>query len=248
MPRIRVFALSLLLTLAGCRRDPLPLGGTLAATSARLPDASAQPSGKSVRLRRRFAIDQIDLGIADLHMSRGLDEVLKAQHAVLVVNGGFFDVHGEPVGLVVTNGKPLSALKPSLSGGVLTVDRGTAELFASEEYTPHQVPFAIQCRPRLVVKSRSNIRSDTGERAARTAICIRDGGRELELVVATESPDAPGPTLFELANELAAEGCEQALNLDGGPSTGWASESDAGVVFVPPRAAVRHALFIRMKD
>lgn len=186
----------------------------------------------------------VDLRVVDLHMSRALDRVLHEDRAELVVNGGFFDARGEPVGLVVSQGEELSPLKADLSGGVLAVDRERAQLFATEAFAGSAPWFAIQCRPRLVVQSLVNIHSDAGPRAARTAICLRDSGRTLEFVVAEQAPDRPGPTLFELATELSADGCEDALNLDGGPSTGWASSTDAGVDFVEPRAPVRHALVV----
>ena len=72
------------------------------------------------------------------------------------------------------------------------------------------------------------LRRDDHKRAARTAACIRNGGRELDLVLAwTRNSDKDGPGLAQLARWLAepildgdGSGCEAALNLDGGPSTG----------------------------
>jgi hypothetical protein len=90
-----------------------------------------------------------------------------------------------------------------------------------------------------------NIRSDDGRRAPRTAICLRSSGRSIELDTASGDGDDPGPTLRELASELADLGCEEALNLDGGPSTGRAAREDGGISFDPPMAAVRHAVVVR---
>lgn len=200
-----------------------------------------------VTRRRRFVLSSVELGIIDLHMSRALDQVMTARHAELVVNGGFFDERGEPVGLVVSEGIRLSPLKPNLSGGVMAVESERATLYATEDYVDRSPRFAVQCRPRLVVGSKNNVKSDEGPRAARTALCLRDGGATLEFVVAEEGPEEPGPTLYELGAELAAGGCEEALNLDGGPSTGWASNDGPGVVFIAPRAPVRHALVVTRK-
>jgi uncharacterized protein YigE (DUF2233 family) len=130
---------------------------------------------------------------------------------------------------------------------VLTLDAEHAKIYATEDYVDHTPLFAVQCRPRLVVASKNNIHSDGGPRAARTALCLRDGGKTLEFVVAAEGPGHPGPTLYELGNELALDGCEDALNLDGGPSTGWASHDGTGTVFLAPRAPVRHALVVTRK-
>ncbi len=178
-------------------------------------------------------------------MSTELDGVLARTEAKLVVNGGFFDPRGNPIGLAVSDGKVLSTFSPGMSGGVLWIREGVAHLTATEEYRSGPVDFAIQCRPRLVVGSRVNIRSDDGRRAPRTAVCVRSSGQSLEFDMAGEGGDDPGPTLKELASELADLGCEEALNLDGGPSTGWASREDGGVAFDPPLAPVRHAVVVR---
>src|SRR5262249_3882002 len=168
----------------------------------------------------------------------------------VAVNGGFFGVDHAGDGLAVSEGRALSPFVRRMSGGVLWVREGVAHLTATEEYAEEKVDFAIQCRPRLIVGSKVNIKADDGKRARRTAMCVRDGGRTIELAVAdggdvTGSDAELGPTLFELATELASDGCEEALNLDGGPSTGWASRLDGGIVFAPPRAAVRHVVVVR---
>jgi uncharacterized protein YigE (DUF2233 family) len=178
-------------------------------------------------------------------MSTRLDDVLARTGATIVVNGGFFDPRGNPIGLAVSDGKVLSNFSPGMSGGVLWIRDGVARLTATEDYRTGPVDFAIQCRPRLVVGSQVNIRSDDGHRAPRTAICIRPGGRSLEIDTTSENAEDLGPTLRELASELANLGCEEALNLDGGPSTGWAAREDGGVSFDPPLGAVRHAVVVR---
>jgi uncharacterized protein YigE (DUF2233 family) len=178
-------------------------------------------------------------------MSTRLDDVLARTGAALVVNGGFFDPHGNPIGLAISDGKVLSAFSPGMSGGVLWIRDGVAHLTATEDYRTGPVDFAIQCRPRLVVGSRVNIRSDDGHRAPRTAICLRAGGRSLEIDTASGYEEDPGPTLQELASELATLGCEEALNLDGGPSTGWSAREDGGLSFDLPRGPVRHAVVVR---
>jgi uncharacterized protein YigE (DUF2233 family) len=178
-------------------------------------------------------------------MSTRFDEVLARSSARLVVNGGFFAPDGGPLGLAISDGKTLSRFSPEMSGGVLWIREGVAHLSATEEYQAGPADFAIQCRPRLVVGSRVNIRSDDGRHAARTAVCLRDEGRTVDVLAATGEHDAPGPTLFELATELVGLGCEEALNLDGGPSTGWAEKDDGGVSFDPPRGPVRHVVVVK---
>jgi uncharacterized protein YigE (DUF2233 family) len=206
------------------------------------------PAVSPQRTTRREAFDvaAIQPVIVDIGMSTDLRGALERASADVVVNGGFFAPGGAPIGLAVSDGKVLSAFSPRMSGGVLWRAPGAAvmQLTATEEYAERPVDFAIQCRPRLVVASRVNIRTDDGRRAARTALCLRDGGRTLEVDVALDDHDA-GPTLRELAEELAASGCEEALNLDGGPSTGWAARTNDAVDVLSPRGPVRHVLAIK---
>jgi hypothetical protein len=52
--------------------------------------------------------------------------------------------------------------------------------------------------------------------AARTALCLRDEGSVLDAYL---THDDTRTTLSELGTFLVQEGCQFALNLDGGPST-----------------------------
>lgn len=168
------------------------------------------------------------------------------EHASLVLNAGFFDPAFAPEGLVVSEGVVRSAHVERLSGGVVTVEHARASLLPTEGFVLGPgTDFAIQCRPRLVVDGAVNIASETGRRAARTALCLRDGGATLDVVIAPAS-DGAGPTLLELAVALAADGCEGALNLDGGPSTGAAWWSTDGAHAIEPFGPVRQAIVVEL--
>jgi hypothetical protein len=239
-----------LVALAGaCKRD-------LATATADGGDARAPPepmrgnvsaSEAWVTHRWTFALGEVALTIEDARMSTRLDEVLERASAELVVNAGFFDPEGKPVGLSVSGGRVLSPPSRTMSGGVLSVEGGVGSLAPTEGFElPSPIPdFAVQCRPRLVVDRIVNIRSDDGVRAERTALCLRDAGSTLDVVLSRPALGAPAPTLFELATSLAAFGCDQALNLDGGPSTGAAVRGSSGVELVAPRAGVRQAVAVR---
>jgi hypothetical protein len=83
--------------------------------------------------------------------------------------------------------------------------------------------------------------------ADRTALCIRDAGRTLDVYVARSGhPRANGgPTLGLFARALQRAGCEQALNLDGGSSTGAAWREGRRRVALPPRGAMRQIIVVR---
>ncbi len=130
-----------------------------------------------------------------------------------------------------------------MGGGVLWIAGGVGHLDAAEEYRETDVDLALQCRPRLVVGRQNNIRRDDGVAAARTALCLRQGGTEL-VVVRRVTEDGSGPTLHALARELVAMGCEDALNLDGGPSVAWAAHDGP---WLEPRTPIAMVLVAARK-
>jgi uncharacterized protein YigE (DUF2233 family) len=197
-----------------------------------------------------FPLARYELRIEDTQMTTALDGVLAKSEAELVVNGGFFGPDGKPVGLALSNGALISRLSKQMSGGVLASDGEHAELFPAETFElPDGGTFAIQCKPRLVVDKAPNIKSDDKKRAERTALCTRDGGKVVDVVIVRGSDDgeSPGPSLFALARFLTKMGCESALNLDGGPSTGVAWREDGGVQMLAPHAPIRHVVAFREK-
>ena len=201
----------------------------------------------------RFALAEHELSLEDVGMGRALDAVLERTSAELAVNAGFFDPEGKAVGFALSRGAVLSRHSRAASGGVLTFDGSRAVLHEAETFAlPAGATFGIQCKPRLVVGGTANVRRDDGKRSERTALCLRDGGTTLEVVIARAASDsageAPGPSLHALAQHLVLRGCEDALNLDGGPSTGYAARAPDGTIErALPRGGVRHTIVIRRR-
>lgn len=182
-----------------------------------------------------WVIARLDLRVRPLTVTRlrsaRLMELADDPRALLVVNAGFFEPDHRPSGLLRVGARTLGEPAPRGGSGVLVVRDGRATLLARESLdggalAPSEL--ALQCGPRLVeTDGRAGVHRDDGRRFARTVACLRDGGRTLDLI-ATWRLDAPmsGPGLRDLALRLtrgdlsAPAGCEAALNLDGGPSTG----------------------------
>jgi uncharacterized protein YigE (DUF2233 family) len=195
----------------------------------------------------RVELPRARVTIVDVAMSPTLEAVLPRTQGSLAVNGGFFTPDTQPEGLAVSEGRELSAKSLVLGGGVLTVVRGRGQLFAVEDYVPPEgLDFAVQCRPRLVVGAAQHVKKDDGREADRTALCLRDGGSTLEVVIARGAAGL-GPRLSAWSALLVARGCEGALNLDGGPSTGAAWREGGAIKVLPPRAGIRHAIVVSMK-
>lgn len=186
--------------------------------------------------------------LADLGMHASLTDAL-GDAGLVAINAGFFDPDGHAVGFAVSRGKVLSKYSATMSGGVFFTVDGVAHVAATEEFDPRQrVDLAVQCRPRLVVQGRANVRGDDGQRAERTALCVRDAGRAVDIVIAEPVRGTRGPSLFALGQFLAEQRhCDDALNLDGGPSTGVAYRvGDAGTAnLLRPRGPLRYALVMR---
>jgi hypothetical protein len=252
-------AASVLVAIAGCsdaRRaaedeatPPPPAGAAVDPQVSRLD----LPDRASYQLHHwTFALDRTELEIHDDGLGRDPERALRRAGASLSINAGFFSLGGHAEGLSVSKGRELAPFWLGLGGGVLTVDGHRAVLHDADRWpSPRGIDFAIQCRPRLVVAGAVNIRRDTGQRADRTALCIRDAGRTLDVYLArTDSPSGlGGPTLFALAQKLVEEGCEEALNLDGGPSTSaaWREPGETAVRLLPPRGPVRQWITFRVR-
>jgi hypothetical protein len=186
----------------------------------------------SIRVHRfRLPVAGLHVGVVDLGYKTPLGDVLG--DADLVINGGYWGWIDERrrtlIGLLVNGGKQLSPLREVLKGGVLTLHEGRASIRGSHGYTlPQNADLALQCRPRLVVDRGVWKGLNSTTHAARTAACVRDGGTTLDMYVT--DPEGQGTTLEALARWLLSEGCDHALNLDGGPSTAAAFHERGQVV------------------
>lgn len=211
------------------------------------------PRDASYRLIRvPIDVSRARLRPVDLEFERPLRAELERSRASVVINGGFWDPEREPEGLTVTEGRAVVPFDTDLGGGVLVIEHGRARVLDAEAGAPIVEPswsFAQQAKPRLVVNGQVNIERDTGRRADRTAVCLRDGGRTIELVharTADERRGRDGPTLFRFAHTLVDAGCEDALNLDGGPSSGIAWREEGEVRDRPTRVGVRLGIAVHI--
>lgn len=234
---------------------PAPAGG---AASSADEDGDAGDGGSGILEDARrytvrtwsFPLERFAVSIEDVGMTKSpLASLVARTEGELAVNGGFFDPNGKALGLAISDGAVLSRASKAMSGGMLTSDGQRAQLWEAETFTlPEGTRFGVQCKPRLVVDGALNIRRDDGHRSERTALCIRDGGRTLDVVIVRdEAADMAGPSLFALGRHLVKLGCESALNLDGGPSTGVAWREEGRVTALEPRGPIRHGIVFKKR-
>jgi uncharacterized protein YigE (DUF2233 family) len=155
---------------------------------------------------------------------------LRAPNRIAMV-AGYFERDKRPSGVLEAN-RVIHGQQHSHAGsGLFVVRDGRARVIAASSAQSEWAgsELAVQCGPRLVEPGPVvGVYADRGERFARAAACIRDGGATVDFIVTWSSADAlRGPGLYAFALALAgpspagdATGCETALNLDGGPSAG----------------------------
>lgn len=169
----------------------------------------------------------------------------------VAVNGGFYGADGQPLGLVLSDGKLWHALGRSAGGtGVLLGAPGPAAVVHRDAYTEGRA-HAVQSIDRLVDAGQSLVKPAAGARhAARTAVAITADSVVFAVGfdptyaslaadgITLRATAGTGPTLAAFADWLVAGlHAEQALNLDGAISTQlavrargfhWDVEGEAG--------------------
>lgn len=147
---------------------------------------------------------------------REVSTIARSLKDVVAINGSFFDEHMRAMGVVVDQGRTISRRRIK-SWGALVVDDRLAEIVSGKELKLDDPPhLVLQGQPRLVKGGR--VPKLKKQVARRTAVCAER--QYVTFVIATKPVDATALARF-LARPLGRGGlaCEDALNLDGGPST-----------------------------
>lgn len=261
----RLIAASLLLCVA-CDRTPAEAPSPTLVPSPSRPTLApgaleaVSPGVSLRRLRRsyddaiarvfvvRVEVPRVRFELRSLPEHRFVPLMMEGGFAV-ATNAGFFEPDFSRSGLVVDHGEVRAPYHPRGGTGIFVVRGGRASLVQSPDEVPTDVDVALQCGPRLVEPDGSlGIHRDDGRRAARTALCIRGGGRVVDWVIAFREDGPGGPGLGQLASWLyeglvpGEGGCDAALNLDGGPSTALAVPAVPEVRRIPPGPVVEALL------
>lgn len=198
---------------------------------------------------RAFRLEIVDLGAGPEPAYPTLADAFRAQGCVAGVNGGFFHPDWRPSGLVISRGTRINRLETAklLSGLVYGDGKGT-HIVRRARFQDHPgITALLQTGPYLV-EGRKAVRGLSRSDPSRRTFTATDG-RGRWVLGATLST----PTLADLAQCLATPGAltgwrvEQAINLDGGSSTGFFFDRKAGEVPVVlnPWKRVRNLLGIK---
>jgi hypothetical protein len=198
---------------------------------------------------RAFRLEVVDLGAGPEPTYPTLGDALRAQGCVAGVNGGFFHPDWRPAGLVVSQGKRINRFETAkLLGGVVYSDGRGTHIVRRAQFRDHLgITALVQTGPYLVEGGQAVRGLSTSDPHRRTFIATDGRGRWV--LGATLST----LTLAELGQCLAAPGAltswriDQAINLDGGSSTGFFYDRKAGKapVALHPWNRVRNLLGIK---
>ncbi|MHA3770953.1 phosphodiester glycosidase family protein [Verrucomicrobiota bacterium sgz303538] len=166
-------------------------------------------------------------------------------------NGGFFDMATfEPNGLMISNGQSVGRFdRSNWAEGVLAVCNGRPELAFQAKFNPDEsITHLLQTGPWLVQdgKPRNDFANDFASNP-RTFIATDGVGTWLLGHVS-------GNTLRDLSSILCCNGMKQilfvreALNLDGGPSSGyWVQSALEQICYIEESTTVRNFIGIRKR-
>ena len=175
----------------------------------------------------RYKIEVVDNPKPDKH--HYLADVAPANKAIAGCNGGYFNISDfTPFGLGIVNGVSSGKLTLTGAGGSLFgIRTGVAFICSEQEFQPSpEITALVQCGPRLVIDGRPFIVK--GSPANARTFVMTDGRGQWAIGTATHL------TLGELASVLARPGLiegfivRNAMNLDGGPSSGLWWQDKAG--------------------
>ncbi len=219
-------------------RVEVPLPGSDAAPSfldlqpSRKPLAAGieQVTSRDIALTFFFFDDRnYEISVGDKQGGPGTEwpsamEAAKAHGALAAINAGFFTPEGNPLGLVIENGRRIGTWNAgsSLPSGVLSVERSPRLLRRQHWRSFSPTRHLIQAGPFLIENNIAVTGLSNRDRSPRSFL-VWDGRHYWALGYAGKA------TLFELASALAAQPLARlsittALNLDGGRSSDlWVS-------------------------
>lgn len=169
-----------------------------------------------------------------LNQAKAAEKALKRQNpnanVVGIINASFFNMGtGEPSGAMVMQGTVYHQTAPNY-GYFAVHEDGTAAIYDGSTPIAPTVKEAI-AGYHMLLRNGVNVASFPGEyeitAVPRTAIGIREDGTVVLFVVdGRQAPSSSGMSIRELGEVMISLGCRDALNLDGGGSSTFATKRE----------------------
>ncbi len=185
---------------------------------------------------------------------KSLAEIADEKKVPVVANGGYFGKKNEPVTLLISGGKLLRKPFETLPySGVFALDvKGKATVRPLKGVKPPYagIDFAVQNSPLLVYKWKVVLRGKKkpmGRRYRRTAIGVDAKGRVVLLVADTRLNFEELAVILNTHEKLGGFGLRDAVNLDGGPSSGMAVSHEKAKRHVKPGRVIPYVIMVRKR-
>jgi phosphodiester glycosidase len=179
---------------------------------------------------------------------RGLRELFAEREGLAGINGGYFQADLEPVGLLISNERPIHRLqKANLLSGIFYVKNGRPWLARTREFPGVKgIQQAIQGGPFLVDGGRTVTGLDDIRVAARTFI-FSCGPSEWGFGICRSVTLKGMGDLLAQTTIVPDHHIVRALNFDGGSSTTFYAKSDGRTLFSEGRPVVSNYLILKAK-
>jgi len=166
------------------------------------------------------------------------------------VNGGYFTKAFQPLGLFVIDGKEINPIRTvDPSSAVVSISfKGKVSINQVTKYQPDLkgVKYAFQAGPFLVKPGgKPGIEKQDEKPYRRTVLALTKSGEVMLLVTDPITWYDLGEILLD--KDAMGFDIERALNLDGGPSTGFYAETENGEIEIKAKWPVRNLVGVKAK-
>jgi hypothetical protein len=204
---------------------------------------NASSEGRAIVDLAEFSTESCTLRLLDNPSGTTLAETAQRERIIAGVNGGYFDADFAPIGLRISEGKTVAALRRArlLSGVIVTSGQGVRILRLREFSLHPKLKVAVQCGPFLVDQAKAVRGLDDSRVARRTFAAVSRGNHEALGICSDVS-------LAQVAEILVGLKMNRALNLDGGSSTAFSFLRENGTTFsIGERKSVRDFIVVSQR-
>jgi len=152
---------------------------------------------------------------------QNVKNIAEKDNIIAAINGSFFDMNGNPLGLLIADSKTINnrVVTHSIYSGIFYVKDDVPFIVYRDNFTPVGVTQALQVGPILIADGKDTEGfKDIHSIHYRSGIAIDNAGRVI--IYATDT-NYKGISLYEIRHimRLPDISCVNVLNLDGGGST-----------------------------
>lgn len=183
--------------------------------------------------------------IDDPNANDSLGNVMQREHCLAGTNGGYFDPNYAPVGLMISDGRVIAPLQTArLLSAVLSVTNGRVRIQRAAQFSIKAKPNAArQCGPFLVENGKAITGLNDSARARRT-FALTSGSDRAAIGFCSHVTLAQLGSLLTSPGVLETGSVQQAMNFDGGSSSGFWFAGENGVFSIREQKTVRDYLAV----